>query len=88
MYVIVSIELSHMENLTELFIKKFFFQWSLHASAFEPPMRTFPDQVHAISTATSLLPSPETSPRDTETQSLMTNILSFNPPQQKSNHRK
>ena len=58
MYVIVSIELSHMENLTELFIKKFFFQWSLHASAFEPPMKTFPDQVHAISTATPLSPHP------------------------------
>ena len=56
------------ELATELFIKKFLFQWSPHFSAFEsasqqksPP----PKQVHIISTAHHPLPSTETTPADT-----------------------
>ena len=53
---------------------------------FEPPNKNPPKQVHVISTAHHPRSSPETSPRDIWTQSLIVNFLSFNPPQYESNH--
>ena len=51
MFLIASIERSHIESTTELFLKKLFFQWSLHFSSFEHPNKIPPKIGYAISTA-------------------------------------
>ena len=88
MYLTVSIGPSHMESPTELFIKKFFFQWSPHFSAFEPLNKNYPRQVDAILMAHHPLLIPQRKSKKHQTQSLITNFLSFNHPQYKSNHHK
>ena len=52
------------------------------------PTKISPEKVHAISAVPPTSPSCDTSPGDTSTQLLVTNFLSFNPPQYKSNHHK
>ena len=76
----VSIWPSHMESPTELFLEKFFFQWSPYFSAFEPPNKNPLKQIHVISTTHHPFPSPEITPRDIWIQSLITNLISFNTP--------
>lgn len=67
MYLTVSIELSYMESPTELFIRKFLFQWSPHFSAFD-------SQQKSPQTGTCYFIS---TTRDTWTQSLITSFLNF-----------
>ena len=67
MYLAVSIGPSHMESLTELFIKKFFLKkWSPHFSAFEPPTQNPPGRYMTVQWPTTLPQSPETSPGHTK----------------------
>ena len=72
----------------ELFIKNFFFWWSLHLSAFEPPSNNPPKKYIQFQRFPTLSPIPETSPGETWTQSFITNFLSFNPRKYESNHHK
>ena len=88
MYLTVSIGPSQMESPTKLFIKKFFFRWSPHFSAFEPPNKNPPNRYMSFQWPTTFPPSLETSPGDTRTQSLINNFISFNPPQYQLNHHK
>ena len=88
MYLTVSIGPSQMESPTELFIKKFFFRWSPHFSVLEPPNKNPPNRYMSFQWPTTFPPSLETSPEDTRTQSLITNFISFNPPEYQSNHHK
>ena len=89
MYSTVSIRLSHRENPTELCIKKFFFRWSSHFCAFELPNKNPPKTGTGHFNGPKPFPSsPETSLGDTRTQLLMTNFLSLNPSQCKSNNHK
>ena len=87
MYLTVFIGPSHMESPTKLFIKKFFFWWSPHFSAFEPPNRNPPKQVHVISTVHHP-PSVSQNNSRRYIHLLITNFLGFNPPQYESNHHK
>ena len=55
----------------DLFIKNFFFWWSLCFSAFKSPNKNPPKEAHAVSPTPSLLPCPKTSQGETSTQSLV-----------------
>ena len=55
--------LSRIRASTELFIKKFFFRWSLHFSVFESPNKNSSKQVHVISTAYHSFPIPQNKSR-------------------------
>ena len=57
---------------TDLFIKNFFFWWSLHFFAFKSPNKNLPKKANAVSLTPSLPPSPKTSQGETSTQSLVT----------------
>ena len=72
-------------------MKNVFFWWSPHFPAFEPPDYNPVKKIHRymqFQWPRTLLPSPETCPRVTWTQSSITNFLSLNPPQYESNHHK
>ena len=66
---------------------KIFFRWSPHFSAFEPNNNP-PKKYMQFQRSHPIPLSPEASSRDTWTQSLVTNFLSFNPCQHESNHKK
>ena len=76
----VSIGPSHMDSSTELFIKKLF-RWSPQFSSFDSPNKNLSNRYMSFKRPAILPESPETTLRNTWTQALITNVLSFIPPQ-------
>ena len=91
MHLTIAIGQSHMERPTKSFIKKFFFCFPCNGQPIFPHLNLPPNK-KSPQTGTchfTILPlSSKTIPEDTWSHSLMTNFLSINPPQHKSNHHK